>query len=76
MVCERFTPQGLVMLRGATLREVTAAGVTSRTLQDANELVTTLGDWFGLDVPAMADRWARVWSSHLAWQKEQAAVSC
>jgi hypothetical protein len=24
----------------------------------------------------MADRWARVWSSHLAWQKEQAAVSC
>ena len=47
-VCERFTRQGLVMLRGSTLREVTAAGVTSRVLQDANEFAAALRDCFGI----------------------------
>ena len=62
------------MLRGATLREVTAAGVTSRVLQDANQFETTLRDRFGLDLPAAAaDLWPRVWSMHLAWEAEQAA---
>jgi N-hydroxyarylamine O-acetyltransferase len=74
LVCERFTRQGLVMLRGATLREVTADGVTSRVLQDANLFVSTLRDRFGLDLPAMADLWPRVWSMHLAWQAEPGAT--
>ena len=71
-VCERFTPQGLVMLRGATLREVTAAGVTSRVLQDANQFATTLRERFGLDLPAAAELWPRVWNMHLAWEAEHA----
>jgi N-hydroxyarylamine O-acetyltransferase len=72
MVCERFTTKGLVMLRGATLREVTAAGVTTRVLQDANEFAATLRDRFGIDLPAAAELWPRVWNMHLAWQAEQA----
>jgi N-hydroxyarylamine O-acetyltransferase len=72
-VCERFTTRGLVMLRGATLREVTAAGVTSRVLQDADQFATTLRDRFGLDLPAAVDLWPRVWGMHLAWQEEQDA---
>jgi N-hydroxyarylamine O-acetyltransferase len=73
-VCERFTRDGLVMLRGATLREVTAAGVTSRVLQDANDFAATLRDRFGIDLPAAADLWPRVWSMHLGWEAEQAAL--
>ena len=73
-VCERFTRQGLVMLRGATLREVTAAGVTSRVLQDANQFAITLRERFGIDLPAAADLWPRVWSMHLAWEAEQATL--
>ena len=73
-VCERFTRDGLVMLRGATLREVTAAGVKERVLQSADEFAATLRDRFGLDLPAAAaDLWPRVWSMHLAWEAEQAA---
>ena len=71
-VCERFTRQGLVMLRGATLREVTAAGVTSRVLQDANQFAITLRERFGLDLPAAADLWPRVCDMHLAWEAEHA----
>ena len=41
-VCERFTREGLAMLRGATLREVTAAGVMERVLQDADDFAATL----------------------------------
>jgi N-hydroxyarylamine O-acetyltransferase len=68
IVCERFTREGLVMLRGATLREVTAAGVTSRVLQDENQFATTLRERFGIDLPAAAGLWPRVWSMHLEWQ--------
>ena len=62
------------MLRGATLREVTAAGVTSRVLRDADQFATTLRDRFGLDLPAAAaDLWPRVWNTHLASEAAQAA---
>jgi hypothetical protein len=74
-VCERFTPDGLVMLRGATLTEVTAGGVTERVLRDAGEYAATLRDRFGLDLPvAAAELWPRVWSSHLARQADQAVL--
>jgi N-hydroxyarylamine O-acetyltransferase len=73
-VCERFTRHGLVMLRGATLREVTAAGVTTRLLQDGDEFASTLRERFGLDLPGAAtELWPRVWSRHVAWLAEQAA---
>lgn len=71
-VCERFTRQGLVMLRGATLREVTAAGVTTRVVEDATTYAAALRDRFGLDLPVAAEElWPRVWRMHLAWQAEQ-----
>jgi N-hydroxyarylamine O-acetyltransferase len=38
-VCEGFTPNGLVMLRGAVLRDVTESGVATRVVQDADEYV-------------------------------------
>ena len=72
-ICERFTTKGLVVLRGAALREVTAAGVTTRVLQDANQFAATLRERFGLDLPAAADLWPRVWRMHLAWEAAQAA---
>jgi N-hydroxyarylamine O-acetyltransferase len=71
-VCERFTPHGLVMLRGAMLREITARGVTSRVLKDANEFATALRERFGLDLHEAADLWPRVWQMQLAWEAELA----
>ena len=75
-VCERFTRDGLIMLRGATLREVTAAGVKEHVLQSAGEYGATLRDRFGLDLPAAAtELWPKVWASHLARQGEQAVAA-
>jgi N-hydroxyarylamine O-acetyltransferase len=74
-VCERFTPDGLVMLRGATLREVTAAGVASRVLQDAADFAGVLRKRFDLVAPELEGLWPGIWARHLQWQAEQAAVA-
>ncbi len=66
-VCERFVPGGLVMLRGATLREVSAEGVVTRVVQDASEYDLVLREHFDLALPDAAQLWPRVWSRHLAW---------
>ncbi len=71
-VCERFVPQGLVMLRGATLREVTASGVTTAVLTDAAAFERVLRERFALDLPEARGLWPQVWERHLAWQAEQA----
>ena len=71
-VCERFVPHGLVMLRGATLREVTASGVTTAVLTDAAAFERVLRERFALDLPEARGLWPQVWERHLAWQAEQA----
>jgi N-hydroxyarylamine O-acetyltransferase len=70
-VCERFLPNGLIMLRGAVLREVTAAGVVIHTVQDADEYVRVLNDRFALDLPEMRALWHTVWERHLEWEASQ-----
>jgi N-hydroxyarylamine O-acetyltransferase len=70
-VCERFTTRGLVMLRGATLREVTAAGVATRVLDDAADYARVLHERFGLAIPEAGELWPDVWRRHLAWTAQQ-----
>jgi len=72
-VCERFLPNGLVMLRGAVLREVSARGMTTHTVQDAAEYVRVLRDRFDLVVPGIEDIWPGVWARHLRWVAERDA---
>jgi N-hydroxyarylamine O-acetyltransferase len=72
-VCERFVASGLVMLRGAILREVSAGGVTTQVVQDAAEYDRVLRDRFDLGVPGIDRLWPSVWARHLQWQAEQAA---
>ena len=74
-VCERFTPHGLVMLRGAVLRRVTAGGVTTETVGSADDYVRVLRDSFDLHLPEMATRWLAIWERHLAWEAAQAQAS-
>jgi N-hydroxyarylamine O-acetyltransferase len=71
-VCERFTPHGLVMLRGAVLKEVTAAGVTTEVLADAEAFERVLRERFDLVLPEARALWPRIWERHLTWQAEHA----
>lgn len=72
-VCERFEPGGLVVLRGATLREVRASGVTTTTVADAASYDRALRQRFDLALTDIDRLWPRVWARHLQWQAEQAA---
>jgi len=74
-VCERFSPAGLVMLRGAVLREVRAGGVTTHVVRDAAEYDCVLRDCFDLAVPGIDVIWPSVWARHLQWQAEQTAAA-
>ena len=66
-VCSRFHAEGYSVLRGATLRTVTAGGVKERVLEDAADFDTVLKGVFGLEHPKAVTLWPRVWHSHLAW---------
>ncbi len=71
-VCERHTPSGFVMLRSATLREVTAGGATTHIVQSAQEFDRVLRERFDLAIPSVDTLWPRVWERHLQWTAEQA----
>jgi len=72
-VCERFVSNGIIMLRGAVLREVRAGNVTAHIVQDAAEYDRVLRERFDLAIPGVAALWPNVWERHLQWQSEQAA---
>ena len=55
------------MLRGATLREVRADGVTTSVVQSAAEFDRVLRDRFDLVIPDVGAIWPRVWARHLEW---------
>lgn len=70
-VCERFLPHGLVMLRGAVLREVSAAGVTTHVVTDAIEYDRVLRERFDLAIAGVEALWPAVWARHEQWQAQQ-----
>lgn len=61
-------PCGIVMLRGATLREVRATGVTTTTVESAEVFDRVLRHRFDLAIAGVETLWARVWERHLVWQ--------
>lgn len=53
-----------LVLRGRVLTERTSAGESRELLVDANALVATLHDRFGLDVPEVASLWSALCDRH------------
>jgi len=74
-VCQRHVPGGLITLRGATLREVSAAGVTTTVVGDADDYDRVLRQRFDLAIQGIEALWPLVWERHLQWRGEQAAAS-
>ncbi len=71
-VCHRFTPQGLVSLRGAMLKQITEAGSSEEEIQSAQRYADVLEQTFGLDRTIADALWEKVWQSHVVWKAEQA----
>lgn len=66
-VCHRFTPEGFVTLRGATLRTITEAGAQERIITTHADYLATLTDVFDLPLPNTEPLWEKVWRDHQAW---------
>lgn len=66
-VCLRHVHGGILVLRGATLREITAAGVTSEVIETAGAYERVLRERFDLAIADVAALWPKVWAQHQAW---------
>ena len=67
-VCGRWTDEGIVTLRGAVLREVTAAGVRERVLGSVTDFDAVLRERFGLELDDAPALWPRIWEGYLTWK--------
>lgn len=68
-VCHRFTPDGFVTLRGALLKQYSAAGVVEEEIRDQLRYRTLIEQTFGLDGTLADALWDKVWAGHERWQQ-------
>ena len=71
LVAQRRIGETDLGLRGRVLLKTDADGRTERLLTDADDLVTTLRESFGLDVPAIVQIWPAVVARHAALFPDQ-----
>ena len=69
VVCHRFTADGIVTLRGAVLRRMTADGQRDEVLTIAAAYARTLAQVFDLQLDDVDVLWEKVWARHQAWQQ-------
>lgn len=72
-VCGRYERDGLIVLRGAVLREVKNGVLAVRVIEDADDYVRVLADRFDLAPAGIEALWPTVQARHLAWMAEQAS---
>ncbi|MFN0180591.1 MAG: arylamine N-acetyltransferase family protein [Gemmatimonadales bacterium] len=70
-VCQRHRPGGIVTLRGAVRRWISAGAVSEVMLRDAAEFQQVLEADFALRLPDAASLWATVEERHRRWIAEQ-----
>lgn len=73
VVCHRFTPDGILSLRGAVLRSVTADGARDEVIEDEATYRRALAERFDLHLPAdeTARLWRTVWEKHVEFMAQQ-----
>ncbi|MBU6444318.1 MAG: arylamine N-acetyltransferase [Alphaproteobacteria bacterium] len=63
-VCQRYTAQGLFVLRGRVLRIITPDRVSERRIDSVEDYLETLHAQFALDVPEAASLWPAICARH------------
>lgn len=69
-VCHRFTQDGIVTLRGATLRRITEAGVSDEIVDNPATYEQVLNRLFDLRLSGVTSLWEKVWARHQIWLRE------
>ncbi len=63
-VCQRYTPDGLVILRGRVLRYIVGETSTDRLIDSADEFVSILEKEFALHLPEAHALWPKICARH------------
>lgn len=63
-VCQKFVPHGYDIQAGRVAKQVTPQGKREWLIDSADELLETLSDRFGLDVPEVAGLWDQIAARH------------
>lgn len=71
-VCGRYDRDGLVVLRGAVLREVRDGVLGERVIADADDYLRVLVERFDLAPAGIETLWPTVKARHVAWMAAQA----
>ncbi len=72
-VCQIFTEEGFVTLRGAVLQTVTREGATRRVIDSEKEYKAILRETFGLEL-STHELYSKVWQRHLEWLSKDGVV--
>lgn len=64
LVCQKFVPHGYDIQVGRVAKQVTPQGKREWLIDSADELLETLSDRFGLDVPEVASLWDAMVARH------------
>jgi N-hydroxyarylamine O-acetyltransferase len=70
-VCHRFTPAGIVSLRGLVLKQYTRAGVVETEIDTLPRYRAVLQETFGLASELADALWDTVWERHRLWLQTQ-----
>lgn len=70
-VCHRFTPEGIITLRGAVFKQCGPSGVQEEAINALARYREVISQNFGLDVSLADALWAGVQERHLLWKREQ-----
>ena len=72
LVAQLRLPDQHKTLRGRVFSNATCEGIDTRVLASADELVSTLAEEFGLDLPEVAELWPKVVTRHEDLLREKA----
>jgi len=64
LVCQKFVPHGYDIQVGRVAKQVTPQGKREWLIDSADELLETLSDRFGLDVPEVEGLWDQIVARH------------
>lgn len=70
-VCHRFTPEGIITLRGAVLTQSRATGVQRTEIDSLARYREVLSHAFGLEASLADSLWPGVQERHAIWKREQ-----
>jgi N-hydroxyarylamine O-acetyltransferase len=73
-VCQIFSDEGIVTLRGAVLKTVTRAGIERRVMDSEKGYTQVLHETFGLELPYVNHLCAKVWQNHLNWLEREKTI--